>query len=238
MPPLRVSATQISDRITVRRPEWFFQQAVRKAFPSGTKLRCRSSTNNEDLPGFSGAGLYDSYTQANGKANLADTIKKVYASLWNFHAFEEREFYRVDHDATAMGVLVHPSYTGEKANGVAVTDDIVYQSPGRHYYTNVQIGEDMVTSPEDQSIAEELLVSPSEPKDDVLVRTSNRTKDGARILSDEHLDQLRRHLGRIQRKFRKLYKQPRAAGKFAMEIEFKITAAGELAIKQVRPWVY
>ena len=27
------------------------------AFPVGTAVRCRSSTNNEDLPGFSGAGL-------------------------------------------------------------------------------------------------------------------------------------------------------------------------------------
>ena len=211
---------------------------LRNSFPSSTKLRCRSSTNNEDLPGFSGAGLYDSFTNKNPKTHLADTIKKVYASLWNFRAFEEREFFRVDHDSAAMGVLVHPNYTGEKANGVAVTDDIVYQSPGRPYYVNVQVGEDMVTNPEDESIAEEVLLSPSGPRDDALVRTSNRTKDGARILGDAHLEQLRRHLGRIQRKFRKLYQRPRSAGKFAMEIEFKITAAGELAIKQARPWVY
>lgn len=106
------------------------------------------------------------------------------------------------------------------------------------YYVNVQVGEAMVTNPEHQSIAEELLLSPSWPRDDALVRTSNRTKDGARIFGDEHLDQLRRHLGRIQRKFRMLYKRPLSAGKFAMEIEFKITAAGQLAIKQARPWVY
>ncbi len=209
-----------------------------KAFPKGTNLRCRSSTNNEDLTEFSGAGLYDSFTHKDSNVHLADTIKKVYASLWNFRAFEEREFYRVDHNATAMGVLVHPRFAGEKANGVAVTDDIVYQSPGRPYYINVQVGEDMVTNPDDHSIAEEILVSPSNPKNDVLVRPSNRAKDGARILGTEHLDQLRRHLGRIQRKFRKLYKQPRSAGKFAVEIEFKITATGKLAIKQVRPWVY
>ena len=74
--------------------------------------------------------------------------------------------------------------------------------------------------------------------DDVVVTVSNRVEDGRTILSEGHRDELRRHLGRIKRKFRRLYKRPRSAGKFAMEIEFKITAAGKLAIKQARPWVY
>ncbi len=45
-------------------PEWMMQKlaAAQAAFPAGTSIRCRSSTNNEDLPGFSGAGLYDSFT--------------------------------------------------------------------------------------------------------------------------------------------------------------------------------
>lgn len=211
---------------------------VQESFPKGTRIRCRSSTNNEDLPGFSGAGLYDSFTHKDAKTHLAETIRKVYASLWNFRAFEERDFWRVDHDATAMGVLVHPSYRGEKANGVAVTDDVLYESPGRRYYVNVQVGEDMVTNPRADSIAEELLLSPVNPAEDIFVRRSNRTKGGARVLADEHKDQLRRHLGRIHRKFRRLHGRSRSSGRFAVEVEFKITAEGELAIKQVRPWVY
>ena len=51
-------------------------------------------------------------------------------------------------------------------------------------------------------------------------------------------EELRKHLGRIKRKFRRLYGHKRSAGKFAMEVEFKVTAAGKLAIKQARPWVY
>ena len=31
------------------------------------------------------------------------SLKQAYASLWNFRAFTEREFYRVDHLAAAMG---------------------------------------------------------------------------------------------------------------------------------------
>ncbi len=218
-------------------PAWMHKALgeMHKGFPQGTNVRCRSSTNNEDLPGFSGAGLYDSFT--NRKGHISESVKLVYASLWNFRAYEEREFYRIDHFATAMGVLCHPNYSKEEANGVAVSDDIVYQS-GRNYYVNVQVGEDMVTNPDALSIPEELLLSPSSARDDKLIQVSSRAKDGARILGREHREQLRRHLGRIKRKFRRLYGHKRSDGKFAMEIEFKITAEGKLAIKQARPWVY
>ena len=43
----------------------------------------------------------------------------VYASLWNFRAFTERDFHRIDHKEAAMGVFVHPSYQDEKVNGAA-----------------------------------------------------------------------------------------------------------------------
>ena len=46
-------------------PQWIIDAltAMHATFPEGTSLRYRSSTNNEDLPGFNGAGLYDSKTQ-------------------------------------------------------------------------------------------------------------------------------------------------------------------------------
>ena len=41
----------------------------------------------------------------------------------------------------------------------------------------------------------------------------------------------------IHREFARLYgKKP--DDHFAMEIEFKVTAGGELSIKQARPWVF
>ena len=40
--------------------------ALHMSFPEGTSFRCRSRTNNEDFPGFSGAGLYDCYTHKSG----------------------------------------------------------------------------------------------------------------------------------------------------------------------------
>ena len=58
-------------------------------FPEGTSLRYRSSTNNEDLPNFNGAGLYDSKTQhpeETEEDGIDKSLKQVFASLWTFRA--------------------------------------------------------------------------------------------------------------------------------------------------------
>ena len=218
-------------------PTWMMDalSELQNSFPEGTSLRCRSSTNNEDLPGFSGAGLYDSYTHHPEEGHLSKSIKQVFASLWNFRAFEAREFYRINHFATAMGVLVHPNFANELANGVAVTDDVVYQTVG-NYYLNTQVGEDLVTNPERQSIPEEVLMDWWDSTNYRVVKTSNRTEDNKRILTDAYLHELSRYLMVIHNKFSQLYGPAGQTADFAMEIEFKITNEGKLSIKQARPW--
>ena len=219
-------------------PDWMLDALsnLHTAFPEGTSLRLRSSTNNEDLPGFSGAGLYDSYTHHPDEGHLSKSIKQVFASLWNFRAFEARDFYRIDHLATAMGVLVHPNFADELANGVAVTDDVVYQTIG-NYYLNTQVGENLVTNPEEQSIPEEILLDWWDSSNYRIVQTSNRTVDNKRILTDAYLHQINGYLGMIHNKFSQLYGPVGRTQDFAMEIEFKITSDGKLSIKQARPWV-
>ena len=224
-------------------PDWMMDALaeLHNGFPEGTSVRLRSSTNNEDLPGFSGAGLYYSFTHRPDEGHISGSVQQVYASLWNFRAYEEREFHRIDHFAAAMGVLAHPNYSNELANGVAVSKDIVYgtgnQIGGRSYYVNTQVGEDLVTNPEDESIPEEILLGPLNARNDRFVRASNRVADGETLLDPRHRTQLRRHLTMIHNAFRRLYEFPPDA-QFAIEIEFKITADAELAIKQARPWVY
>jgi hypothetical protein len=220
-------------------PPWLTEalEAMHGAFPEGASLRYRSSTNNEDLPGFSGAGLYDSKTQdpeETEEDGIAKSLKAVYASLWNFRAFVERDFHRVDHLAAAMGVLVHPNYSDELANGVAVSFDPIFRGEGS-YYVNTQLGEDLVTNPEAFSVPEELVLRPGGTY--ALVATSNRIPAGELLMTDEQLEQLREHLAAIHDEFAGLY-GVEAGEQFAIEIEFKITGENILAIKQARPWIF
>jgi hypothetical protein len=218
-------------------PAWMMDALsdLQSEYPEGTPLRCRSSTNNEDLPGFSGAGLYDSFTHHSDEGHLSKSIKQVFASLWNYRAFEARDFYRIDHIVTAMGVLVHPNFESELANGVAVSDDVVYQTTG-NYYLNTQVGEDLVTNPQEQSVPEEILLDWWDSNNYRVVTSSNRTSDNKRILTREYLRELSRYLGMIHNKFSHLYGPVSQTKDFAMEIEFKITSEGKLLIKQARPW--
>ena len=220
-------------------PQWIIDALteMHESFPEGTSLRYRSSTNNEDLPGFNGAGLYDSKTQdpeETEEDGIDKSLKGVFASLWNFRAFTERDFHRIGHGAAAMGVLVHPNYSDELANGVAVSFDPFYDGPGR-YYVNTQLGEDLVTNPLPHSVPEELLLLPD---GNYLVRsTSNLVGRGELLMSDAQIGHLAQHLTTIHDHFDGLY-DPGPDEPFAMEIEFKITSDNVLAIKQARPWVF
>ncbi|MCH6258950.1 PEP/pyruvate-binding domain-containing protein [Puniceicoccaceae bacterium K14] len=220
-------------------PKWMLDalQAMHDAYPASQSLRCRSSTNNEDLPGFNGAGLYNSYTHHPDEGHISKSMKQVWASLWTYRAFEEREFYRIDHFTTAMGVLVHPNFSNEQVNGVAVTKNI-FDVNWRGYYVNAQVGEDLVTNPEAESIPEEFLVADllgEERYEIQYIRSSNQVENGERVLSKEQVFELADHMFYIQSHFRALYQPIDDA--FAMEIEFKITEDGDLSIKQARPWV-
>ena len=200
-------------------PDWIITalEEMHAEFP-GTSLRYRSSTNNEDLPGFSGAGLYDSKTQDPDETEedgIDKSIKGVWASLWNFRAFVERDFYRIDHKKTAMGILVHPNYTDEWVNGVAVSFDPLYGKAGYHY-VNSQLGEDLVTNPEAYSLPEELLLKPDGSY--TILHYSNQVESVQLLMSDSQMRQLRRHLDSIHDHFDGLYdSEP-----YAIEIEFKI----------------
>ena len=53
---------------------------------------------------------------------VARALRRVYASLWNERAFEEREYWSMDHRQAFMGVAVNPSFVLEQLDAVAVTN--------------------------------------------------------------------------------------------------------------------
>ena len=89
---------------------------------AGKGLFVRSSSNSEDLPKFSGAGLYTTVPNVRGDQQLLDAIKTVWASLWNFEAYEARERASVDHSKIFMAVLIQEGINSE-SSGVMITAD-------------------------------------------------------------------------------------------------------------------
>lgn len=220
-------------------PDWMMAEleAMQQSFPAGTAIRCRSSSNVEDLPGFNGAGLYSSYTQYPDEGHISKSIKQVYASFWNLRAYEEREFNRVNHFIASMGVLCHPNNSGEKANGVAVSVDPIYNTSNT-FYLNAQLGEDLITNPGNTALPEEILLDkvPVSENDYIIVQHSNLVSSDSTIMQPQHLDEMRDYLTVIHHEFALLYKTQDDED-FAMEIEYKISGDNRLIIKQARPWV-
>jgi hypothetical protein len=94
---------------------------VHREFP-GKGLFVRSSSNSEDLPNFSGAGLYTTVPNVRGDQQLIDAIRTVWASLWNSEAYEARERAVIDHSRIYMAVLIQEGINSE-SSGVMITAD-------------------------------------------------------------------------------------------------------------------
>ena len=98
---------------TLRR--WQTELGVRGVF-------ARSSTNSEDLPNFNGAGIYTSMPNLKTGEQLIEGIKTVWASVWNFEAYEARERAGIDHVKVFMAVLIQEGINSE-SSGVMITAD-------------------------------------------------------------------------------------------------------------------
>jgi pyruvate, water dikinase len=138
-----------------------------------------------------------------------------------------------------MGVLVHPNFSDERANGVGVTRNI-YNPDWRGFYVNVQVGEDLVTNPQPNSIPEELVVSnvgQAGAYEVQYLRHSNLVVGGDTVLTTDQVFELVAAMELIHDHFQHNVFHASQDPDFAMEIEFKIDAQGRLSVKQARPWV-
>jgi len=206
-------------------------------------FRFRSSTNAEDVPGFNGAGLYDSKTGNvdNPKRPVDKAIKEVWASLWKMRAFEERVFFNIDQTNLAMGILVNKAFGTEEANGVAVTRNL-YRDDYPAYTINVQKGEESIVQPDDSIRAEQFLVNLSlavTGSNDIAVDyiCHSSLQPGQPLMAKSEIRQLTQYLQAIKDHFWKVYPRKRNStyNNFGMDVEFKLDAGTrKIFIKQAR----
>ena len=137
---------------------------------AGKGLFVRSSSNSEDLPNFSGAGLYTTVPNVRGEKELIDAIKKVWASLWNFEAYEARERASVDHSKIFMAVLLQEGINSE-SSGVMITADPFDRENSGVIYISAKRGLGIKVV-EGQRIAEQIIFRPRTNAVQVLTRSA------------------------------------------------------------------
>ena len=211
----------------------------------GVRMRFRSSTNAEDLDGFTGAGLYASKSgdPHDPDRPVLDAIRNVWASVWNFRAFEERSFRGIDHRSVGMALLVHNSFPDEEANGVAITANPFDPSglePG--FYINVQVGEESVVAPDPGITTDQFIYQfelPGQPI--IFIAHSNLLARGTSVLTTTQTHTLGIALKEIHDFFYPVYGND---AWYAIDTEFKFDqpVGGDpkgvpgLFIKQARPY--
>lgn len=107
-------------------------------------LFARSSTNSEDLPNFNGAGLYSTKANIIGDDALIEGIKSVWASLWNYRAYEARERSHIKHLDVYMAVLIQEGINSEKS-GVMITTDPYDREDNKSIYISAKKGQGELT---------------------------------------------------------------------------------------------
>jgi rifampicin phosphotransferase len=137
---------------------------------AGKGLFVRSSSNSEDLPNFSGAGLYTTVPNVRGNQELIDAIRKVWASLWNFEAYEARERAGVDHSKIFMGVLLQEGINSE-SSGVMISTDPFDPENRAAIYISAKRGLGIKVV-EGQRIAEQIIFRPRTNAVQVLTRSA------------------------------------------------------------------
>ena len=213
-------------------------EKVTREYP-GKGMFVRSSSNSEDLPNFSGAGLYTTVPNVRGEQQLIDAIKKVWASLWNFEAYEARERANVDHSKIFMAVLLQEGINSESSGVMISTDPFDNENKGAIYISAKRgLGIKVV---EGQRIAEQIIFRPRTNAIQVLTRSAEDSlltfdeKGGVKevpiegdrvVLTDDVIRRLVRAATAIKRVF----------GSRDQDIEWAYMK-GQIYIVQSRPFI-
>ncbi|MFK7989789.1 MAG: PEP/pyruvate-binding domain-containing protein [Sandaracinaceae bacterium] len=203
-----------------------------RALAPGGRVRLRSSTNAEDLPGFNGAGLYASQAldAAASDEDLANGLRHIWSSVWNLGAFQEREHYRIAHARVAMAILVQVSIDDAIGNGVAITQN-PYDRLREGVLINIQTTGASVTGAHGDQLPEQWLTFTYLPaREPELIARSSLT-DGA-ILSREEVLRITRQLEDIHHAWR----DHLSDGSNAVDVELLVRENREVVYVQARPY--
>ncbi|HJU56562.1 MAG TPA: PEP/pyruvate-binding domain-containing protein [Pyrinomonadaceae bacterium] len=206
---------------------------------AGKGLFVRSSTNSEDLPNFNGAGLYTTVPNVKGDAEIVEAIKAVWASIWNFEAYEARERAGIVHTDVFMAVLIQEGINSE-SSGVMITSDPYDPENKEAIYISAKRGLGIKVV-EGKKIAEQILYRPRGEAVQVLTRSAEDSlltfdeQGGVKeipitgeraVLTDEVIRRLVRAAGQIKRIF----------GGRDQDIEWAYMK-GQIYIVQSRPYI-
>ncbi len=223
---------------------------------SDVMVRFRSSGNAEDGPSFNGAGLYESSSACladsldgdeqgpsrcdpgrDEEATLEEALGLVWSSLWKMAAWDERDWYGIDHGQVAMGVLVNTRSEDEAANAVAFTGNPTAAGDDR-YLVNAQVGDIAVVDGEGGSTPERVLltVEDGEVTEILRVEPSSEVIAGQNVLSDSVLEDMGALLFEITERYPVDDEVPEDRA-LLWDTEWKRLADGRLIIKQIRPYL-
>jgi hypothetical protein len=200
----------------------------------------RSSTNVEDLPGFNGAGLYLSEPVKTAdllnREVVAETIKRVWASVWTVRGFMERNEFGLDQSQVRMAILVMPylDKTNVIANGVAITGN-PFRNTFNAHFINAQVAGTAVTDNCAGTTPEQLLVYDDDTPTPEILSTSSLTNGQPILQSSEIIDVLFPTFKKLHKHFA-LKKKEADTGQ-AVDIEFLIlnNPTRDLVLLQCRP---
>ncbi len=205
----------------------------------GAGVFVRSSSNSEDLAGFSGAGLYTTVPNVTRADDLDRAVRTVWASVFNFEAVEARRQAGIADDAVVMGVFVQRAIDSASA-GVLITRDPFDASHLNAVYVSAKRGIGIKVV-EGKRVAEQSMwdarsgavrrlsrsAEESELKLDREGGVSERALPGTQdVLSDEMV----RRLGRIGLQLKALL-----GGE--QDVEWAVDPQGRVVVLQARPFV-
>ncbi|WP_433244113.1 PEP/pyruvate-binding domain-containing protein [Streptosporangium sp. CA-135522] len=129
-----ITTTRLPDRIRQQ-----LDDAIVTHLSGVGRFVVRSSSNAEDLEGFSAAGVYESILHARTLDTIADSIKEVWSSLVSVRSVRLREQAGIPLEDCYMGVIVQ-ELVDVPLGGVLVTCNPADQRDFRNVYVNISAG--------------------------------------------------------------------------------------------------